>query len=287
MTRIALIANCQARPVATLVQRLAPQTEITGTSVVHLATPKDEAAMAEACATADVIFAQLVADNYPVSFVRTAALKAAYPGKVVVWPNLFFRGQCPDLHYATGEGRRRLEGPLAEYHSRTVLDGWSAGRPAADTLARLEAGDLTAPPDTAMDSLTHLRQREAATDVAASDLIAADWTRRRLFFTFNHPRTVLLEALTRRLLAVAGIAATGAVPPSFGEPLGPIVPPLTAGMRAAIGLDFGEEDEVIRGVPWPAEPGRRRAEYTLPDLVNAFYRAYDAQDEIARTARLS
>lgn len=287
MIRIAVIANCQARPVATLVRHLAPQAEITGIAVVHLATPKDETSLAEACAAADLVFAQLVADNYPVPFVRTAALKAAHPGKVVAWPNLFFRGQCPDLHYATGEGRRRLNGPLGDYHSRTVLDGWLGGRPTAATLARLEEGDLAAPPGAAEDSLAQLRQREAAADVAVSDLIAEDWTRRRLFFTFNHPRRVLLEAVTRRLLAAAGIAATGAIPPRYGEPLGRVVPPMTAGMRTALGLDFGDEGEAIRGIAWPSEPTTRHLEYTLPDLVDALYHAYDSQADVARAARLS
>lgn len=287
MTRIAVIANCQARPVANLCRHLAPGVEITGVGIVHLASPKDEADLAAACETADVILAQLVADNYPVTFVRTNALKAAHPGKVIVWPNLFFRGQCPDLHYATGEGRRRLAGPLTDYHLRLVLEAWQAGVPAAETLARLEGGAIAAPPDTAAQSLAQLRERETATDVRASDLIEDSWTRQRLFFTFNHPRTVLLEALTRRLLQTAGIAATGAVPPRFGEPLGPIIPPMTRAMRNALGLDFGEEDEPIRGVPWPKQPGERPIPYSLADLVETFYRAYDAQADIARTARLS
>jgi hypothetical protein len=285
--KLAVIANCQARPIASLCQGLAADVEITGVGVVHLVSIQDENELKKSFDAADIIFAQLVQDNYPIPFVRTGTLKATYPGKVIVWPNLFFRGQCPDLYYANGERKQRLGGPLLDYHLRTVLEGWRQGRSAAVVLAALKAGEMASPPDVGHQSLQQLRLREAATDVRASDIIEEAWTTRRLFFTFNHPRTILLEAIARRLLRNAGIASGGRVPPRFGEPLGLVVPPMVHAMRQALGLDFGPEDEPIRGVRWPVQPGERPIQYSLQDLVDSFYRAYDAQADITRTAALS
>ena len=261
--------------------------EITGVGVVHLASSEDEAFVVGACESADVIFAQLVQDNYPIPFVRTNALKAAHPNKVVVWPNLFFRGQCPDLYYATGIGRQRLTGPLTEYHLRTVLDGWVDGVPVSETTTRIRDGSMASSLDIGDQSLRQLRHREKMTDIQICDVIEASWTHQRLFFTFNHPRTALLEAVTRRLLQTAGIAVTGKLPPRFREALNRIIPPMTHAMRQTLGLDFGEEDEPIRGMAWPPMAGNRPIEYALSDLVETFYRAYDAQAELARAAKLS
>lgn len=286
MPKIAVIANCQAPPVAILGQALAPGIEIVGTFRIHLTSPQEEATLTAACDAADIILAQLVQDAYPVPFLRSAALKSAYPGKVILWPNLFFRGQCPDLFYATGPERQRLIGPLGGYHLRGVLEAWRAALPLAEALHRLAAGEMAVPPDVGAASLRDLQRREAACDVRASDLIEHCWRHERLFFTFNHPRSQLLDAMTRRLLGMAGIPTPGAIPPRFGEPLSRVIPPMTCPMQQAAGLDFGEAEEALRGVPYPAIQSAPIA-YTLPQLLETFYRAYDDQPELARTARLS
>ncbi|MDO9502246.1 WcbI family polysaccharide biosynthesis putative acetyltransferase [Falsiroseomonas sp.] len=286
MPRVAIIANCQMRPMAALCESIGEAVSVTGGFVVHLAKREDEAAVEAACAKADLVFSQLVLESFPLPFLRSESLRAAHGEKVIVWPNLFFRGQCPDLFYATGTDRLRLTGPLTEYHLASVLEAWRAGDGVDRTVARLSAGDFNIAVDAAQISLDQLRQRETACDVRASDIIEAAWREEHLFFTFNHPRSRLLDTVARRLLAQADVAATGRPASGFSEPLGRIRPPLTPGMCRRFGLEFTDSQAEIRGVPYPGGDGPPIT-YELPALVAAFFRAYDGQAELAHTARLS
>ncbi len=285
MPKIAVIANCQARPVAKLCGLLVPGSIITGIGIVQLLKANDEVSITSACETADVIFAQLVHDTFPVSFVRSDVLRQRYPGKVIVWPNLFYRGQCPDLFYATGPAHERLMGPMQAYHLRSVLEAWRAGVTAKGALASL----ADTPPDAediSAVSLNALRARERSTDIAASDLIEEEWREFRLFFTFNHPRARLLEAVSRRLFRAAGLNAEPSSPVSFGEPLGRIIPPMSVAMAHRLGFRFPEMAEAIRGLVYPLQAGKAR-DYSLDELVETSYQAYDDQPELARNAKLS
>src|SRR5947208_11955161 len=97
--RVTVIANCQARPVADYLRLLGRDVEIVDIVITHLAKETDVSRLEQAAAKSDFIFAQLVQPNYPVSVVRSAVLKERYGDRVVLWPNLFFKGQCPDLCY--------------------------------------------------------------------------------------------------------------------------------------------------------------------------------------------
>jgi hypothetical protein len=283
--KVFVIANCQARPVATLCARLAPSVEIIGVGITHLLSKSDEGSIENKCQEADIVLAQLVQNHYPIDFVRPAYLKHNYGDKVFFWPNLFFRGQNPDLFYATVPGQGRVMGPLAEYHLGSVLLAWRAGRQVAETLRVLrETGDQVWE-SAGEASLVELRERETSAHVAASDLIAARWRNERLFFTFNHPRANLIQMFVRRLLAAAGLSPASDVV-AFGEPLGRIVPPTTSAMCKLAGLHYDPTDDLIRGVTYGDSPATPIT-YTLDALVETFFRAYDSQADAAKAARLS
>jgi hypothetical protein len=69
-------------------------------------------------AESDLIFVQLTRDSSR-RFRPHREAAGGIPGKVIVWPNVFFRGACPDLNYVTSNGTRLL-GPLGHYHNRFV-----------------------------------------------------------------------------------------------------------------------------------------------------------------------
>ncbi len=200
--RIAVIANCQARPMAGIIRLLAPNIEISGITITHLAKPDEAQKAFELYSSSDYIFAQWVSDSYPVEFLRATAIKEKFKDKVISWPNIFFRGQCPDLFYVTHPEKGRIVGPLWQYQNRVIYDGWRKGLAVSEVIKLMtEGGDwLIQLEEEAIGSLTALQQRETNLNVIVSDEIVEHWHTQQLFFTFNHPVKYLLQVVARRLL---------------------------------------------------------------------------------------
>jgi hypothetical protein len=284
---LAVVANCQARPIATLIKALLPAIAEPSTIIVHLAGKDridDDYAVLD---TADLIFAQLVTDQYFAGHLATSRLKARYGARVISWPNVFFRGQTPDLAYASvtqadEPARKRLLGPLREYHHRGIFEAWQAGINARECLAVLAECSLSFQEhalSVADRSLEDLRQREAALDVAISGVITAEWRRRRLFFTFNHPSAYLLSEMARRLLLHAGVETAGNTH-SEREPLDLVIPPVFGRDAAFFGPAL-ENSGTSRGAELlidgaDVKQGSIRL-YTHSELIEASFHAYDAQ----------
>src|SRR5262249_53693050 len=153
----------------------------------HLAREADTVRLEQAAAKSDFIFAQLVQPAYPVQLVRSSALKERYGERVLLWPNIFFKGQTPDLCYVTATSGARVLGPLGEYHSRPIINAWREGLTVEMASLRLTGGqvELMALDDLVAISLQELRQRELQCAVGITDIIEEHWRSRRCFFTFN------------------------------------------------------------------------------------------------------
>ena len=275
--RVAVVGNCQARPLGAVLAMLSPRVEVVEPVIVHLAKPHQEEAVSERLAEADIILAQLVADNYPVPFVRLNELRARHGGKVVPWLNLYWRGRNPELAY-----RRELAGraafPLGEYHLEPVHEGWSEGASAAEIAERLADPDRARERygDVAAASLAELRRREDATDVPITDVIGERAATSDLFHTFNHPTTELLVEYARRLARAMGLPVERHWGGPGWEPLGTLVlPPSPASARPAWPL------RTYRVPLRPVVPGVPFRLLTEAETVEAFLRAYD---EAAATA---
>jgi hypothetical protein len=268
-------------------QALLPDMEITDTSIVHLLRDEDEPEHAPGLERAEVIFAQLVADAYPCSFVRTSVLRERYGERVRVWPNLFHSGYNPELTYLRGPDRRPRRGPLGDYHMRPVVEAWREGRSVEDAAALVTDVEAnrerfeTVP----AQSLAELRRREEVTDLRIVDWMEANQWSERLFFTFNHPAWRLITETARRLVSDSGLATFEVdalerrFPWSVPEPLGQFRLPVNAWVAAAHPLSFEDETiyqgDAVAGFGRPGESGRRH-EYGLIELVGAYYSGYDA-----------
>jgi hypothetical protein len=260
--------------------------EIQATVIVHLARPQDEVKYLDVLQGADVILAQRVAENYPVPFVRTNALRLRYGEKVRIWQNLYFQGYNPDLAYckrrspATG----RLAGPLGEYHLMAVMSAWRERLGTAGALARLQDLDWyrTNFADASERSLQELQSRERLGGSPVSDLIADQWTRRRLFFTFNHPSAALIAEYAVRVGKDLGLRPVRKIPPQlFGEPLGGLMMPVNPFVQETHQMPFGRSS-AYRGAMVRATANdvsfnlSKPTFYTAKELVESFWRVYDA-----------
>ncbi|WP_410254153.1 WcbI family polysaccharide biosynthesis putative acetyltransferase [Paracoccus aminovorans] len=220
--KLVVIGNCQARPLAARLAT-APGVRVADPIILHLAKEEDEAAHAEAIGGADLILAQATADNFRPRHLASNTLRADYPRKVVVWPNIFYAGQQPFLRYLTHLETGRVAGPFDVYHDLRFLALWRAERGLGPAAPNLDA-EMRFARDVAQESLVALRTREADCDVGVADLVEESASERRCFYTFNHPAGWLLGSLATRLAARIDLPRLPP-PPDGWEPLGRIVPP--------------------------------------------------------------
>jgi hypothetical protein len=292
--RVTIIANCQARPIADYVRLLGHDIEVSDILITHLAKDADAARLEQAAAKSDFIFAQLVQPNYPVQILRSALLKERYGDRVLLWPNIFFKGQTPDLCYVTAANGARVVGPLGDYHSRPMVDAWLTGLTVDQTEALLTRGQTstTGLQELVAASLEELRQREKMCSVGVADTIAERWQSRRYFFTFNHPVSELMLEVAKDLLSCAGQRPTLSLHGSHvNELLCQFVPPAWPAIVEELQLEFPTSTS-SRGVPVDLSGGRVRpgpsaTYYTARELIGTFFQCYEVQKSLLTGCRFS
>lgn len=284
--RVAVVGNCQARPLAAALQRLVPGLEVASTSIVQLLKDEDEPEHARGYESADAIFAMQVRDDYRCTFVRTSTLRERYGEKVKVWPNLYFAGYNPELLYVRDDDHRPISGPLGDYHLRTIHEAWLDGQPevrAAERVLDVDANRARYESVPA-ESFAELERRATSSDLDIIGWVRERVWQERLFFTFNHPAWRLIEESARRLALGASLELqpdfefSPRYPWSEQEPLGQFRAPLNPWVLSAFTPGF--DDEVAyRGIATRAGLGHavgtgKVHEYGLEELVGAFYVAY-------------
>lgn len=276
--RVTILGNCQAQPLAAALTRADPGIDVVTGVAVHEAEPDPEDRLLSEFAGSDVVLAQRVSDSYPTAYLRTRHLRAALGDRLVVWPNVYYRGYNPEYRYLRRDGRH-LEGPLGDYHLSWVVDGWLAGRPVADVVADLRSVDANAVfADVPEESLADLRSREADVDVPISDHIEEWRWATRLCWTFNHPTQALLDELAARVLRRLGVKPVPSDPDT--ELLGRWRGPLNPWVREHARPRFADRS-AFRGCavdlsgPAPRSVHRPLVRRGYADLVTAFYEVYD------------
>lgn len=122
MLKLAVIANCQARPIAFLLENAFDNVKVVTTAIVHLLKDEQAEEYEQHFASADFIITQKIADNYPCQFIQTATLRKKYSHKIIEIPNLFYRGYNPELKYYRIPGQGTLTGPMGDYHNELILN---------------------------------------------------------------------------------------------------------------------------------------------------------------------
>jgi hypothetical protein len=219
---------------------------------VHELEADDVPFLAALLARTDVLLSQPVRDGYRQLPLGTAELAALVrPGATALrYPIVRYLGLHPYQGIVRHPSAPAAVPAGVPYHDLRIL---AAVRDALPPAAAIEAAQtVSAPADVlravGAQSLRELARREAACDVAVSDLLEGFGP--AAAHTINHPGNPVLLALAHRLQRELGLAADAADPGRVL--LGGVRAPLEAAVLAARGLPGpGSEHWLVDAVPVP------------------------------------
>lgn len=263
--KLLVLGNCQARPLASILAH-AEAFQVLPPIILHLSKDTDLELHEKLFHEADLIVAQATSESFKPTHLQSSSIKERFGDRVTIWPNIFFLGQTPRLRYVTHRKQGRIFGPLDAYHDLEILSDWFAAKSDVDfNYPLLETEKIAA------RSLAELESKEAACDVAISDVIAESYRSHALFFTFNHPTQWLLELTARRILERNGFKLPQ-VPPPKDEPLGRIRPPNIFSSNEPCLDQF-------QGISTSEETLNRRKAFSSDTLRLNFFEYYDTISE--------
>lgn len=281
--KVAVLGNCQSRPVATFLGALCPSIEVLPEIVTHLQHEKNIDQNYEVFSEADIIFAQYVNESYRGGHLATSTLKNEFKDKVVSWPNVFFTGQCPDV-VSVRSCDNTLVGPLDTYHIRPIVFAWQQSLSPVECTKSLLAGIDTFPTiaEQSKVSFAELKKRETMLDVPIADYIEEHWCDQRLFHVFNHPTNSLLIELVERMAKFADLPVVGNLLPDFwSELLNRVIVPVLPSTKQELGFQFRTSTN-SKGFTLKRDGNSKLVVdsvkvLTLNEMVESFYSAYDMQ----------
>ena len=271
---------------AHLIAQLSPRINVSTIGIVHLLKNEEKDAYEACFQKADFIFAQRVADNYPCKFIRTEILKKKWGDRVVVWPNIYYRGYNPELIYLRAADHRPLRGPLGDYHNHTFIDGWAKGLSVQETL------DLHYDYDynfemyhhVPTDSLEEMKMREKDCDVKITQYIEDKRWRYRLFFTFNHPKKKLLLYTAKNLIKQIKVKYQPIEKIDETEPLGQLHPPLNPWIKAKYGLDSDKANKwkglAVNEINSDGIITGESSEFSDIEIIDTFFQIYSVNKDM-------
>lgn len=164
-------------------------------------------------ATADIVIAQPISDDYGPEGSRSLSFIRAHispDAALVTFPSLFFRAQFPEWYYLHhGDGLQQSVG--MSYHNVHVLNAVLRGEAFDDMARRLLSPGLYSKEFVEAQfnaSIASLEERETALsiDIRASDILAEQCREREIMNTINHPRRNVAYLIANRILQRLGYA---------------------------------------------------------------------------------
>ena len=276
---VAIVGNCQAEMLAGIFKIAAPGVVIRRLPPIFQMTNQDRGAVLTTLKEADYIFLQRVAEDHVLEWIRPSWLRSEFPGRTVVWPNIYFDGYFPDVQYVHLLHFGKLQGPLDEYHLMRVFRAYKAGRSVHQAAQAVASGEHELDDNAFSSSLNRLLLKEQDVDVMISDFVAKEASLRRSFYTPNHPYLFVLIEMARRLAERGNLPFQTGAAAQFKYHLDAIfIPAYSALIQKQ--CTWVEETVIYRGVRVDAATqkfvtvGKPRY-YTTVDLVTEFYRVYD------------
>lgn len=225
MLTAGVIGNCQGEIIHDILKNNGDFTKVYNLiycAVVHKITREQLLSDYESIvANLDLIIIHNISDNYrklddkDISIYSTTYLKSIMKAgsQLIIVPNMYFSGYFPSACYLKDKNNLNIEKYDITYHDYNIIDRCTKYPNEFDEnleycinkwyniheYSRNECLSLV------RKSIEHLKQRERFTDIVISDFISNNYTKRRLFNTFNHPTTYLTRKLAQRICDHLGI----------------------------------------------------------------------------------
>jgi Polysaccharide biosynthesis enzyme WcbI len=290
--KIVVIGNCQASPIGSILSLLSDYVNVIGVTTVHDLNDVHASKFHDLFESAEIIISQMIADTYPVEFVRTSLIKSQNGGKVITMPNIFFRGYGAELLTIKSEDGKNIKGILGDYHNQIVLQSFQDGKSTEEALGLLLDPDYFSEEhvQVAQASFNELKIREKSTNVIISDAIECGFVDSRLFHTFNHPSSTLLIELAKRLVNYLDIPITTSADQILvPDYLATFIPAIMPSAAKHLKLTF-EIKDVARGLDIDLEnPSKILNKWVLmssKEFVEKSYRFYDSQADVFMRAKI-
>jgi hypothetical protein len=197
--------------------------------------------------------------------------------RLIVFPNLYYNGYFPDFFVPYGSNGKAITGLAGDYNSRTIYRAFQNGlseKEAADAVLSDELQETYR--GATAQSLKHLQDREAESDVAVSDLLLGGDGSTQLY-TYNHPKNAVMYALFTRIVQRMGLEPIEVT----GDPLAryaldgvilPVYPFLTSENRLSPAA--GSYTWLRRLPPEQRTPSRTHHAIEIDEIVADAYARY-------------
>lgn len=282
---IVIVGNCQARPLKDIIESISSTVKVISTPIVHLLKDEDEHSVTADLERADLIITQLIADNYPCHFIQTNTLRNKYPAKVLTILNLFYSGYTPDWMYVRVPGKGTLRGPMGDYHNSTIIESWLNKRSIPETAELLfdKEYNFKQYNTAVIASMNELASREQHVDIKIVDFITHNLTKKRLFFTFNHPCLTLLIEYANRILDKIEIKPDREQSLSgMTEPLNQFIPPLNSGVDFDFPIVREFKGQEVRSISGNDIKTAGEKIYSPEEIVSLYFSIYAQNEMIIR-----
>ena len=206
---------------------------------------------------ADLVVCQLISDNYKGFPIGTNQIKAQMKSRsrAVTYPNAYFEGYAPYFTHIKDCLGRKINPALSEYsmypseyHDALAIAIFLEGgsfRQLMDIYEQKKVNPYGWIEKNLALSLQRLRSREEKCDIKISDFILNGYKESQLFWTFNHPSNVVLNAMAERILLAAGIPIPEGTRMLNREMLGNHVLPVFDFVSDYLSLRFSKSDWMI------------------------------------------
>ena len=198
--KILILANCQHNSIRENIILYLNNNQYEVSSFYHTQLLINKKMMISLCDEADIIISQLFSNKF--DFFESKNMKHIYKNKCIIVPNLYFRGYHPDLVYI-GNENDRLRSSLGDYHSAIIFLAFTRKLPVSDAINLFRSKDLyksSKLTEVYKTSLMQLKEKEKYCDIIISDFINDNFRQKALFYTVNHPSSLLIAELIKRIL---------------------------------------------------------------------------------------
>lgn len=285
MQKVLILANCQGAALAKILNKTVTPDgekvfEVFDLKPVYELSAEDQPRLEKYCKSCDILLYQphtkyKFTPDWRTSDYWVSITSAKY---VISFPSLYFSGYNPELTYLRDDKNQHLNAGFVDYHDKRIvklfLDGlpvediaqrFSAIQPVQEDVENLFSGSL---------SELEKREQELFLTIRVSSFIRDNFTKTRLFYTYNHPANAVLYEVVRQFLGALGREDLG-VPVISEELLRYDVFPISPAVKKYLQLAFDCDKNYYR---------IQNVDLTLSEVIVRYIDIYNAHADWVKAA---